>query len=626
MAERTTEEPWKILEFYSGIGGMRYSLMRAEIHANIVEAFDINDRANDVYMNNFGRRPFQGNIQSLSAAELDKYAAHAWLLSPPCQPYTRQGLHKDSADARASSFIWILELIPQMRQPPIMLFVENVVGFEISNTHKHMMDIFAKNTFVTQEYILSPLQFRIPYSRPRYFCLVDALEECLEGEMSQIKATVEDKISSVEDKVSSVEDKVFDLYEMVKKILKNQIQTAASDAKGLAGRTTNSEFHRRDNEVEIMEERGGRYGERRGYGGHESRGASWERKEGDYGRRGADFEGRRGECKEGFGAVISGPSISFNFPVFTFSRKATEVRFSTSKQFGTVPGITVAEVAEAAVARGATMTFLGKFWHSAVKKIVLVQSRGVWLVLWGVTLEPLELQAMRKGGGVKEVLIKWNDLSDYEATWEPYERAKRKPISFKNPSLNYQLCHTLTPLVPLEDKTLMDVCLPEKVKEESYLSCLSISNFLETSGSLMGFEQDCHGKEADGSVDILEKFAVPHSLIERWGRAVDIVYPSSKRCCCFTKSYFRYVKGTGSLLATSENFNDEAAKSTGTCFMKDLGLRYFTPREVANLHSFPLDFCFPEHITIRQQYALLGNSLSIAVVAPLLQYLFAEPT
>ena len=31
---------------------------------------------------------------------------------------------------------------------------------------------------------------------------------------------------------------------------------------------------------------------------------------------------------------------------------------------------------------------------------------------------------------------------------------------------------------------------------------------------------------------------------------VDIVYPDSKRCCCFTKSYYRYVKGTGSLLAT----------------------------------------------------------------------------
>lgn len=34
----------------------------------------------------------QGNIQTLTAGDLDKYKAHAWLLSPPCQPYTRQGL------------------------------------------------------------------------------------------------------------------------------------------------------------------------------------------------------------------------------------------------------------------------------------------------------------------------------------------------------------------------------------------------------------------------------------------------------------------------------------------------------------------------------------------------------
>ncbi|KAL0917642.1 hypothetical protein M5K25_012718 [Dendrobium thyrsiflorum] len=91
---------------------------------------------------------------------------------------------------------------------------------------------------------------------------VDELEECLEGEMSKTKATVEDRISSVEDKVPFVEDKIFNLYAMVK-MLENQIQTTASKAKRLAGRMTNSEFRRRDDEVEIMEERGGRDWERR---------------------------------------------------------------------------------------------------------------------------------------------------------------------------------------------------------------------------------------------------------------------------------------------------------------------------------------------------------------------------
>ncbi|KAL0909185.1 hypothetical protein M5K25_020032 [Dendrobium thyrsiflorum] len=76
---------------------------------------------------------------------------------------------------------------------------------------------------------------------------VDALEERLEREMSQMKT-------------------VSDLHEMVKKILENQIQTTASETKGPMGRT-NSEFRRTKKDVEIMEEKGGRYGERRGYGG-----------------------------------------------------------------------------------------------------------------------------------------------------------------------------------------------------------------------------------------------------------------------------------------------------------------------------------------------------------------------
>ncbi|XWS73090.1 hypothetical protein CRYUN_Cryun02cG0096100 [Craigia yunnanensis] len=54
-----TEEPWRVLEFYSGIGGMRYSLMKAGINAQVVEAFHINDKANDFYQHNFGHRSYQ---------------------------------------------------------------------------------------------------------------------------------------------------------------------------------------------------------------------------------------------------------------------------------------------------------------------------------------------------------------------------------------------------------------------------------------------------------------------------------------------------------------------------------------------------------------------------------------
>ncbi|KAL2548299.1 DNA methyltransferase-2 [Forsythia ovata] len=373
------EKPWRVLEFYSGIGGMRYSLIKGALNATVVEAFDINDVANDVYEHNFGHRPYQGNIQTLNAADLDGYDAGAWLMSPPCQPYTRQGLQKGSGDARAFSFLKILELIPQTSRPPRILFVENVVGFEKSDTHTKLIEILRENQFVTQEFILSPLQFGVPYSRPRYFCL-----------------------------------------------------------------------------------------------------------------------------------------------------------------------------------------------------------------------------------------------------------AKRKPLSFQNPQFNDELLWAPSPLLGSDDcmvtnegeqshggcDKLLQVCQPienylelEKFRDEDLDSC--IANVSETSEEI---------EEGNGSVNSpLNQFFVPSSLVERWGSAMDIVFPESKRCCCFTKSYYRYVKGTGSLLATVPGkVKDKISKG------EDLRLRYFTPREVANLHSFPDDFQFPHHVSLRQRYALLGNSLSVGVVAPLFRYLFTN--
>ncbi|KAI0502429.1 hypothetical protein KFK09_017378 [Dendrobium nobile] len=44
-----------------------------------------------------------------------------------------------------------------------------------------------------------------------------------------------------------------------------------------------------------------------------------------------------------------------------------------------------------------------------------------------VVMEPMELEGVRVNKiGTKEVLIKWKDLPDYEATWEPYEMVKQQ--------------------------------------------------------------------------------------------------------------------------------------------------------------------------------------------------------
>ncbi|XP_006364272.1 tRNA (cytosine(38)-C(5))-methyltransferase isoform X2 [Solanum tuberosum] len=308
MESEVSRNPWRVLEFYSGIGGLRYSLLKAAVNATVVEAFDINDVANDVYQHNFGHRPFQGNIQTLNAADLDSYNADAWLLSPPCQPYTRQGLQKGSSDARASSFLKILELVPQLLRPPSYLFVENVVGFETSDTHAILVDILEKNNFVTQEFILSPLQFGQPYSRPRYYCL-----------------------------------------------------------------------------------------------------------------------------------------------------------------------------------------------------------------------------------------------------------AKRKPLSFEVPEFNNQLLRTPGPLLGQTESTMeREQLLSPEYWDELLQACQPVDDFLvfrtfgnRKDSSTYSFHANDSVK-SDRSDEENDVYFVPSSLIERWGSAMDIVYPHSKRCCCFTKSYYRYVKGTGSLLATAQ--------------------------------------------------------------------------
>lgn len=58
--------------------------------------------------------------------------------------------------------------------------------------------------------------------------------------------------------------------------------------------------------------------------------------------------------------------------------------------------------------------------------------------------------------------------------------------------------------------------------------------------------------------------------------------------------------------------------------LEPLKLRYFTPREVANLMGFPDSFGFPETTTLKQRYRTLGNSINVRLVAELMKYLMLE--
>jgi len=162
----------RAVEFYCGVGGLHYSLLRARPGAKVVAAFDINPNGNDTYEHNFGVRPSQKNIYGLPVSAFDKLDGGVWLLSPPCQPFTRQGHRKDKDDGRSQSFLRLLEeVLPKLRDPPTHLLVENVVGFERSETRHTAVRTLHDLGYDTREFMCSPRMFGVPYSRPRYFLL-----------------------------------------------------------------------------------------------------------------------------------------------------------------------------------------------------------------------------------------------------------------------------------------------------------------------------------------------------------------------------------------------------------------------------------------------------------------------
>lgn len=109
------------------------------------------------------------NIQGLSEEYLKKFNADTILMSPPCQPFTRNGLCNDTNDPRTASFIHLLNLLPKLNVENLL--IENVRGFETSNMRNMLIETLQINNYLFQEFILNPTQIGIPNSRLRYYCL-----------------------------------------------------------------------------------------------------------------------------------------------------------------------------------------------------------------------------------------------------------------------------------------------------------------------------------------------------------------------------------------------------------------------------------------------------------------------
>lgn len=154
--------PVEVLELFSGIGAAGIALGEA---GRVVAAFDQDPAANSAYGANTGRAPLAKNLAGIKPRDLAPFAACAWWLSPPCQPYTVRGAGRDLDDPRSAALVRVLEAARQLRPPALAL--ENVPGFAVSSA-RHLVRESLEGYGIAEAEIC-PTALGVPMRRRRYY-------------------------------------------------------------------------------------------------------------------------------------------------------------------------------------------------------------------------------------------------------------------------------------------------------------------------------------------------------------------------------------------------------------------------------------------------------------------------
>ena len=583
----------RVLELYSGIGGMHFALKESGVEYKIIEAMDTNTTANFVYQYNFPDVNIKAsNISKLTIEKLNWLSPNTVLMSPPCQPFTRVGMRKDCLDARVHSFLHILELIYQMECKPEYVLVENVKGFEKSNARDRLIDMLHDCNYYYQEFMLSPLQFGIPNCRMRYY-LIAKLKPL------ELAFWTLDKI------VDEVPVEAFPFLRYRK------------DSDHSFKDSTSAYFLQNGNQ-----------------------------------------SGTTGQM---FGTTL--PSISATFQALCLPVTArppvlaqTPTTLSSSQS---ISQLTVClKVSEPCA-----------FLNSCVSA-----DNSITCDAPSPHLESNSCKQYNNGmhDTLHECLAERN--CDYVAhCCEHYATllslSSRK--SFVSNTLTSMAHGTSScqvscsshasakvaveaALLTLRKKRLLCVQRPYTTQRHAEESREDVSVMLTIAEAGCNMRHCEHGDTLvcsdgtdikqylePGDIEQFNPYTVSDKDLQKFV-IMDIVHPSFKKSSCFTRSYGHYIEGTGSMimkiddvlavekasLLKTKAVQEKNCKYWGEIeldILRGLQLRYFTPREVANLLCFPAEFEIPDTINRIQSYRLLGNSLNVHVVSVLIQLMLMEP-
>ncbi|ODM99460.1 tRNA (cytosine(38)-C(5))-methyltransferase [Orchesella cincta] len=160
----------RVLELFSGIGGLHWALKVARVPCKVVAAMEINPTVLETYKFNFGdTNVVRKNLQGITSHEINELKIDAIVMSPPCQPFCRTGNRLDTEDNRTGPLNHLTQILPEINLKYI--FVENVQGFEVSSARENLLEALKKLNFQWQEFMLTPKCLGVPNSRLRYYLI-----------------------------------------------------------------------------------------------------------------------------------------------------------------------------------------------------------------------------------------------------------------------------------------------------------------------------------------------------------------------------------------------------------------------------------------------------------------------
>ncbi len=163
----------RVLELFSGIGGMRHGLERGvddQRDDMIFTSIDLNQFCNEIYRESFGEAPVAADITGLTLEWFEHLGADIWTMAPPCQPYSRQGGLLQSKDPRARPLHYLINILRSLKRLPNLIILENVKNFETSDSCSELVGVLKHRGYRRiRGFLINPLYMGFPNSRLRFF-------------------------------------------------------------------------------------------------------------------------------------------------------------------------------------------------------------------------------------------------------------------------------------------------------------------------------------------------------------------------------------------------------------------------------------------------------------------------